>query len=160
MNILNKILLVLVLSSIFIGCNNNSHNKEDLSSDISSLYIETVNFTPELKLCFDNNFFNNPDTDTLWTAPYKTIYRFNDASVLPDKNLLDYTKKMRITLLKNDSVGNPVFSVEVLHTENSKWVRTSNSGRNPVYADSLLSAEQICEYITNSVKVYILKFNP
>lgn len=157
---MNNIFKILFIVLTLILCFNSCGKKRNSNSKIKNLYIETVNFTPELKLCFDSHFFAGQKTDTTWLLPDTIIYHYKDAILLPDSNLLDYTKKMRITLLEKDSVGNPAFSVEVFRSENSKWVRTSNSSRNPIYADTLLSHGQLCERIIGSTHIYILKFNP
>ena len=148
-----KVLFVVFLSC-FYGC------RQKTSKEVHNLYLETVNFTPELKSCFDDYFFNQRKSDTTCVMPDTVICYYKDASVLPQDNLLDYTKKMRVTLLEKDSVGNPAFSVEVFFTEGSKWKRGANSGRNPMYVDSVLNIKQLCERITNSTYIYVLKFNP
>ncbi|MDL2214885.1 hypothetical protein LJC00_01690 [Dysgonomonas sp. OttesenSCG-928-M03] len=149
--------LFVVIAFCLLGC-----KKKDQSNNIKiqNLYLETVNFSPELKACFDDYFFNRHKSDTTWFVPDTVIYYYKDASALPDKNLLDYTKKMRITLLEKDLVGNPAFSVEVFQTEKSEWRRTSNSSHNPFRVDSLLSLDELCKGIIANTSNYILKFNP
>lgn len=150
-------ILFIVLALI---CFNSCGKKQDSNFKIKNLYIETVNFTPELKSCFDSHFFNEHNTDTTWFLPDIIIYHYKDAISLPDDNLLDYTKKMKITLLEKDSVGNPFFAVETFRSEESKWIRTGNSSRNSVYSDTLLNMEQLCKHIIDRTHIYILKFNP
>lgn len=152
---------LLILFFVFAFCLLGCKKKEQLNNiETRNLYLETVNFSPELKACFDDYFFNQHTSDTIWFMPDTVIYCYKDASVLPDKNLLDYTKKMRITLLEKDSVGNPVFSVEVFQTEQSEWRRTANSSHNPFRLDFLLSPDELCRSITASTTDYVLKFNP
>lgn len=150
--------LFIILTPIllfFAGC-----NKKPSNVIIKDLYIETVNFPEDIKSCFTSRFENRMDTswvinDTVY------MYRYKDASLLPDSNLLDNTKKMRISILeKSDSIGNPIFSVEVFKTEESKWRRVSNSSNNPARVDTLLSRDEICNMIAGSTYIYIMKFNP
>lgn len=151
-----SILIIILGVALFNACN----KKQAKSRHTRNLYLETVNFTPELKTCFDDYFFNQRNFDTTWVIVDTVVLHYKDASTLPDKNLLDNTKKMRITLLEKDSIGNPAFSVEVFRTENSKWVRSSNSSNNPIRLDTLVSSDQLCDIITKSTYIYILKFNP
>lgn len=151
-----SILIIILGVALFNACN----KKQPKNPHTQNLYLETVNFTPELKTCFDDYFFNQRKFDTTWVIVDTVVLHYKDASILPDKNLLDNTKKMRITLLKKDSISNPAFSVEVFHTENSKWVRSSNSSNNPIRFDTLVSSDQLCDIITGSTYIYILKFNP
>ncbi len=157
-NIFFKILLISVSFYFLLGSCSEKEEKSNIK--IKNLYIETVGFTPELKLCFDDYFFGQRKRDTLWVLPDTVICQYKDADILPDNNLKDYTKKMRVTLLKKDSIGNPPFQIEVFHSEGSKWKRSSNSGSNPMCRDSLMTLEQLCSTITRSTYIYILKFNP
>lgn len=157
----NKFFTILLISISFCfllgSC---SEKKEKYNIQIKDLYIETIGFSPELKSCFDRHFFVQHKKDTVWFLPDTVIYQYKDANTLSENNLKDYTKKLRITLLEKDSIGNQAFRVEIFRTEGSEWKRRSNSGLNSLHKDSLIALDQLCNVIARSTYVYILKFNP
>lgn len=157
---MTKILIVLIFILSLTSCNTKHSDNNKSKVIIQNLYIETQNFPDDTKSCIESKFENRIDTswvinDTVY------MYHYRNADLLPNSNLLDNTKKIRISILdEKDSIGNPIFSVEVFRTEQSKWRQTSNSSRNLMYSDTLLSKQEICNQIVNSTNIYILKFNP
>lgn len=153
---MNKAIFLGLLVILFLGACTSKNKEEEPKR--KNIYVEFVNFPEDIRPCLENNLFNEAGNEK-GLAIFRD-YNYMDAKVLPDNNLLDNTMKFKITLKdEKDSIGNPAaFSVELFKTERSNWKRVANSGHNPFYIDSVLTSNQICDYITGSIFIYTLKF--
>ena len=133
--------LLIILSLIYFFL---TSCKPENPYEIRNLYIEYQNVPEDIKRQIDVFIENKQDTVYNFAKQNNEkntiIYKFYDASQLPESNLLDGTRKIRLSLLKEkDSIGNPLYCVELYKSEQSRWKRNWNLGSTPFYSDTLVS---------------------
>ncbi|TFD95032.1 hypothetical protein E2605_14530 [Dysgonomonas capnocytophagoides] len=147
-----KLLVYLLFVAGLISCSKES------PYEIRSLYIEYNNIPADIQKMIEQQVENKKDTvfNFAKTSEKKQyiIYRFYSASQLPKENLLDGTRKIRLSVLnEKDSIGNPLYQVELYKSEQSQWKRTWNLGSTSFYSDTIVSDKYIGQALISSLNI-------
>lgn len=160
---MNKNNITFIISSIFCllgiyGCSSDKNKYE-----VRNIYVDANIAYPSIKTCFENGYKSISDTLYNFTGEGadSIIYKFHDAKELPSSNLLNGTKKIRISLYeKRDSVGNPIYNTEHYIWDVTDWRRIFNFGETSFYSDSLINEKEMCEFLLSRLNFRYSKMLP
>lgn len=133
--------------------------------EIRNLYIETQNLPSGIKNAIEKSLENRRDTVYNYASTEgqkdSIIYKFNMAETLPKSNLLDGTRKITVLLSnEKDSIGNPLYRVELYNSEKSEWKRVWNLGNTPFRSDTIVSDAHIEQVLLSSLDIRYWKGLP
>lgn len=171
---MNNIFLIILITLSITGCSKSTQKeKSKRQAKVEYYYIETVGFDKDLEAMFKkgmcnkyssyymNDIFRLQDTEPILNDSNLYIFKYLDASTLPDSNFVDNLHKLRVSYYKSDTLTNNRYSVEVFKSEDAgKWVRVRNMGNIKLYYesnDTILSPEKLCERMQGSLFIGMWK---
>lgn len=160
-NKMNKIALIILFFICISGIYSCSSDKGKY--EVRNIYIDANIAYPEIKACFENGYKGKADTLYNFTGEGadSIIYRYHNFGELPTSNLLNGTRRFRISLYeRKDSLGNPIYNMEHFKWDVSDWRRIGNFGETSFYSDSLLSKEEICNRLLHRLDFRYSKMIP
>ncbi|NDV67531.1 hypothetical protein [Dysgonomonas sp. 25] len=164
---MNKVYIIIMciiisLLGVLYSCSSDKGKYE-----VRNIYVDANIAYPEIKACFENSYKGMSDTLYNWEKPYtkegadSIIYNYFDFKELPSGNLLNGTRRYRISLYeKKDSVGNPTFNMEHFIWDVSDWRRIANFGETSFRVDSLISQDELCNILIRELDFRYSKMLP
>lgn len=157
------ILTILVIAiSLGYSCSSDKNKYE-----VRNIYVDANIAYPSIKNCFESRLKTMTDTLFNWEKNYgqegsdSIIYNYLDFKGLPTTNLLDGTRRYRISLYEEkDSIGNPLYNMEHFIWDVYDWRRIANFGKTSFYADSLLTEDEMCRFLVKRLSFEYSKALP
>lgn len=157
-------LFLLLISITIISCSDRK-DRNKTNSEVRKVYVE-LKGTPESVTDYIlQSMIDRRDTigiqDEQQGNVQMIVYSFYDAKELPESNILDGTRKLRLELYSEvDSVGNPYYSYSWYKSSNSEWIRTMNFAKRSINQDSLVSEQFIKDLLVSLINIRMLKQIP